>query len=258
VALFFYPYICFMVNIQQVFNIVKDIVNKENNGFITPSVFNSFAHLAQSKIHSSIFSTLKDSKKLMRSGINPSRSSALDKKALEDMAYYAESDTLTKDAITGTFKKPLYLSRIISITTDGSTLMDVSTKSNIEILYDEEKIERLLKSSISKPTDAMPVALVSDRIEVYPTTVNKIKIRYYRVPSSRDENNVRTVGVPVYSASSAEVFNATASRHFDLPEHYLTDVVMEICAMAGVHMRDASAINYGGATLDKVKQERTA
>ena len=245
-----------MVNIQQVFNIVKDVINKENNGFITPATFNNLAVLAQANIYNGIFNTIKDSKRLMRGGMNPSRTSALDKKALEDMSYYAVTATISKDTTTGTFKKPDYLSRVISITTDGSTLMDVSTKNNIEILYDEEKIERMLKSSISKPTDSNPVALVSDTIEVYPTSINKIKMRYYRMPASRSALNVRTAGVPLYHESSTEVYQEANSRHFDLPEHYLSDIVTEICAMAGVHLRDNTAIEYGKTETDSFKQER--
>jgi hypothetical protein len=256
-ALFFCPYICFMVNIQQVYNTVKDVINKENNGFINLATFNSFAVLAQMNIYNRIFNGSKDAKRLMRAGLNPSRDKSLEKRFLEDMSYYATSATISKEASSGQFLKPNNISKIISITTDGSVLMDMSTRQNIEVCYDEEKIERMLRSNISRPTDNTPVALVSNKIEVYPTSINRIKVRFYSTPSSRNSSNVRTVGVPLYSASSSiEAFDSSTSRHFDLPDHYLEEVVYEICNMAGVNLRDDSAATYGAQSSERAKSEK--
>jgi hypothetical protein len=247
-----------MVNIQQVYNTVKDLVNKENNGFINLSTFNSFCVLAQMNIYNRIFDSPKDAKRLMRAGLNASRDKSLEKRMLEDMSYYAASATITKEASSGHFLKPDYFSKMISITNDGSILMDVSTKKNIEICYDEEKIERMLRSDISRPTDSNPVALVSNKIEVYPTSINRIKIRYYRVPASRNASNVRVNLVPMYGMNSSEAFDSATSRHFDLPDHYMDDVIFEICSMCGVNMRDQMSEAYGSKGVDQSKQEKAS
>ena len=47
-----------MVSVLQVYNAVKDIANKEQKGFITPGVFNSFAPIAQMNIYNEMFSEL--------------------------------------------------------------------------------------------------------------------------------------------------------------------------------------------------------
>jgi len=246
-----------MVNIQQVYNTVKDVINKENNGFINLATFNSFAVLAQMNIYNRIFNGSKDAKRLMRAGLNPSRDKSLEKRFLEDMSYYATSATISKETSSGQFLKPNNISKIISITTDGSVLMDMSTRQNIEVCYDEEKIERMLRSNISKPTDNTPVALVSNKIEVYPTSINRIKVRFYRTPSSRNAENTRTTGVPLYSTlSPVEAFDSDWSRHFDLPDHYLEEVVYEICNMAGVNLRDDSAATYGAQSSERAKSEK--
>ena len=60
-----------MIDIGLVYATVKDVVNKDVNGFVTPNIFNRFAFVAQTNIYNKIFHDVKDSKKLMRSGINP-------------------------------------------------------------------------------------------------------------------------------------------------------------------------------------------
>ena len=115
----------------------------------------------------------------------------------------------------------------------------------------------MLRSNISRPTDNTPVALVSNKIEVYPTSINRIKVRFYRTPASRDANNARTTGTPMYSASTTiEAFDTSTSRHFDLPDHYLEDVVYEICSMAGVNLRDEAASTYGAQSSERAKSEK--
>ena len=53
-----------MVSVLQVYTALKDLANKEQKGFITPQVFNSFAALAQMNIYNEMFSELVDAKRL--------------------------------------------------------------------------------------------------------------------------------------------------------------------------------------------------
>jgi hypothetical protein len=39
--------------------------------------------------------------------------------------------------------------------------------------------------------------------------------------------------------------NLQLSRNFDLPEHYTTEVVAEICQLIGVSLRDNVLMQYG-------------
>ncbi len=48
----------------------------------------------------------------------------------------------------------------------------------------------------------------------------------------------------------------STSRHFDLPDHYLEEVVYEICNMAGVNLRDDSAATYGAQSSERAKSEK--
>lgn len=235
-------------NIGVVYNTLKDLANKDQQGFISVEEFNRFANIAQLNIFNSLFDELKDAKRLDRAGFNPMRDKSRLKRIEEDLAYFSTSTLLTR--VSGKFEKPDDLARIIGMTTRGSMLLDQSTKRPIEICYDEEKIERILLSTLSAPSDDFPVALVSDYIHVFPTTLNKIEIRYYKYPESRNGDGVRQSSTPTYSLTGA-------SYHFELPEHYTSDLVYEIGKMIGMNLRDADIVNYTGQELTTRKQAET-
>ena len=230
-----------------VYDTLKDLANKDQQGFISASEFNGFANIAQLNIFNGLFDELKDAKRLTRAGFNPMRDKSRIKRVEEDLAYFSKSDTITK--ASGKFAKPADLARIIGVTTAGSIMLNQSTKKPIELCYDEEKIERILISNLSAPTDEFPVALVSEFIHVFPTTVNKIQIRYYKYPEST-VSGVRNSSIPTYSL--------TGTRYdFELPEHYTSDLVYEIGKMIGLNLRDLDIVNYTGQEMVARKQAET-
>lgn len=244
---FSFLYICFMAktfgaSVSTVYTTLKDLVNKDQQGFITPAVFNSFAQVAQVKIFNSFFDNLKDARRTTKAGLDPGRDKARAKRIEEDLASFSKKVTITK--ASGVFNVATAsgggdLARIISISTAGSILLDQSTKKPIEICYDEEKIERVLISNLSSPTEDFPVALVSDDIYVFPTSINKIEVRYYKYPEGRvTTTGARTSSLPTYSTTAASQID------FELPEHYVSDLVIEIAKMAGLNLRDSDVVSY--------------
>lgn len=248
---FSFSYICFMAqgaDITVVYNTLKDLANKDQQGFISPTEFNRFANIAQLNIFNGLFDELKDANRLSKAGFNPTRDKSRIKRVEEDLAYFSKSTTVTK--ASSKFAKPDDLARIISVTTAGSILLDQSTRKPIELCYDEEKIERILISNLSAPTEDFPVALVSDFIHVFPTSINKIDLRYYKYPESTTTAGVRNSSTPTYVASGT-------SNNFELPEHYTSDLVYEIGKMIGLNLRDADIVNYTGQEMTTRKQAET-
>ena len=236
-----------------VYEAVRDLANKDQQGFVTDDEFNSFARLAQLNIFNGLFDELKDSKRLSRSGFNPNRDKDRRKRILEDLSAFSTSATITK--ASGVFNmtadnSSVDMSRIISISTAGSILLDQSTTKPIEICYDEEKIERILISTISAPTEEFPVALISDDIHVFPTSINKIKVRYYRYPMGRSSTGATSDSAVTYT-------NGGTSIDFELPEHYTSDLIYEIARMIGVNLRDNDVISYTSQEMASKKQSET-
>ena len=99
----------------------------------------------------------------------------------------------------------------------------------VEMCYDEEKIERILGSTLNAPSETFPVALVTGDIEVFPESIRKVKIRYYKIPQSftTATTPVRSADPPTYAAvTSTDFYDASESRDFELPEHYTMDLVL--------------------------------
>lgn len=219
-----------------------------------------------------MFNDIKNSKKLSRSGIMGSRDKARIKQIEEDLSFFSKSATLSKVnnstlASHLKFEKPSDLSRLISITTDGSILLDQSTKKMVDICYDEEKLERILLSSVSKPKDDAPLALISEYIEVFPTTINKIKVRYYKTPAGRSPiNGARVTSQPTFNTTASgtdewyedgntDVSNNNNHIDFELPETYTNDLVLEICRMIGINLRDAQLDAYTSTEMSNQNVE---
>ena len=236
-------------SISLVHDTLLDLANKDQQGFVSDAEFNNFAQVAQINIYNGLFDELKDAKRLSRAGFNPNRDKSRIKRIQEDLASFSKKQTVSKSS--GVFDKPTDLSRIISISTAGSILLDQSTKKAIEICYDEEKIERILISTLSAPTDDFPIALVSDDIHVFPTSVTKIEVRYYKIPQGRaTDTGERTTTQPTFSASSADT-------DFELPEHYTADLIYEIAKMIGIKLRDADVVAYANSEVTSRKQAET-
>ena len=154
-----------MVSVLQVYNALKDLTNKEQKGFITPQVFNSFAALAQMNIYNELFTELVGAKKLGRQSFDPGRDKSVRKQRLEDLAFFIRRKTLFNSG--SLFAKPTNLSKIISLTVDSDLSEDqggfVEDRVTCELVYDPEKMDRIVGSNLSAPTSNFPVALVSTK-----------------------------------------------------------------------------------------------
>lgn len=245
-----------MISVIQVYNTVRDIANKDQKGFITPEMFNSLLPAVQSNIFTKIMQYAISSQALKRSGADLGGEDSVYLHAKNYLSEYITSAELEEDNSTSfygdsaIFLKPKNINRIISVFTDGGI--------NVDLIYNNEKISRIINSNLSQPTDDFPVALISEKIEVFPD-ITDVNINYYRNPSSRyevkDKNNdagdVDYNRQPFYSATAFSggiaIPNPSNSRGFDLPYEFYGEVVSEICKMIGVSLRDTFLTQYGAA-----------
>lgn len=238
-----------MASVNQVYNTLKDLANKDQRGFVTPTVFNNFAPVAQAKIFNDLFQQLNVAKNMKLRGLDVQRHLSKLKQIEEDLSTFSKTDTVSQS--NGTFAKPDDLAKIISIRTSGAYVFGTSTSTSIDVMYDEEKLEYILQSDLSKPSDTSPVALLSNVIEVFPTTVKRIKIRYYKQPEGINASTgARTASLPKFGYDQSlpggkEIYLAANSVDFELPDHYIPQLVIEMGRMVGINLRDEAVIAYG-------------
>lgn len=239
-----------MASVFEVYSILKDLANKDARGMVTPAQFNSFAGHAQIKIYNSIFSEFEQNKKLSLRQATAGRDKNRIKQLQEDLSVFSKSATLTTDSTNvGSFDKPDDIGRIISMSTYGDWFLDQTTTEAIQLIYDEEKLDMILRSDLSVPTEDNPVALISSKIMVFPTSVRKVKLRYYKTPEGLNPLTDASVALQPkfgYNVSSTgqEVYDVTDSVDFELPNHYVPELVIEISKMIGINLRDSEVYSY--------------
>jgi hypothetical protein len=238
-----------MASVNTVYTALKNLANKDQRGFITPAVFNSFAGVAQLNVYNSLFDKFALGNAARTRQLSGERETAPLKQIREDLARFAKESTISQTSSTDqTFAKPADLGRIISAKTFGTFVLSQTTSIPIDLIYDEAKIEYILRSTLSVPTETRPVALVSDVLEVYPTSIKKIKLRYYKLPQSLMPSTLtRNPSSPTFDyvvINGVEVYNPGASRDFELPDQYVPELVIEIAKMIGVNLRDSEVYAY--------------
>lgn len=243
-----------MASVNRVYSTLKGIVNKDQKGFVTPAIFNEFASVAQMNIYNRLFDEERNALRFRRAGLDAGRDFSKDKQVKEDLSVFVKKANLTKSGLV--FTKPSDLGRIISMRTAANYVFDSYSGNQISILYNQDDIDRVLSSDLSKPSSDNPVALVSDDIEIFPTTVSTISMRYYKLPQGLNTTTgAKSPDQPKFGYSTAiagvELYSAGSSVDFELPEHYFVDLVVEIAQLIGINLRDADVVNYASAKVAK-------
>ena len=250
-----------MVSVLQVYDALRDLMNKEQKGFISPAVFNSLASIAQMNVYNEIFSELVNSKRLSKQNFDPGGDVSQRKQKREDLSYFVrrlvvaisefDEDVLLTSALNpDVFDKPDDLSKIIAISAVISVDGALTDVNPCEIVYRPSDLDRLLLSNISAPTDMFPVAYVSDTtIEVFPEdATGQLEITYYAKPGSYKIDGTRSDAQPFYDVRYVQEFDINVTgdgcRNFMLPPHYVSEVVMEMAKMLGVRLRDPSVVQF--------------
>lgn len=240
-------------SVNVVYNTLKDLVNKDQQGFVTVDEFNRFAQVAQLRIFNRLFDTLKSGSRLARASFALGRDKSKYKQVTEDLAVFAKSADVPVDS--GVFPKPSDLARLISLSKTGA-----APRTPIELCYDDDKIERILGSVLNAPSDSFPVALISGDVEVFPNTITNVRFRYYKIPQSFTTAGVRSSSPPTYGVAvfgDTDVYNADNSFDFELPEHYTMELVTEIAALIGVNLRDKDVVDYATSEKTTKKSEHS-
>ena len=250
----FFFYICCMASTIVVYNALKDLVNKEQKGFINASVFNSLADIAQRTIFNEMMTELVEGKKLARNSVDVGNRLSYRERKIEDLSPFIILDEEVSGGSDNTYPKPTNLFKIISIRNGAATPSNADPNINdvvgeYELLYDVSILDSVRNSRISGPTRNFPVALIADKIYVYPVDTDQILISYYRQPGSY-YNGLPSNFAPLYVNSvinGIEFADPINTRDFMLPDHYVPEIVSVMAEMVGVHLRDGDVLQYSQA-----------
>ena len=225
-----------MVNINNVYQTVLTIINKENRGYLTPDEFNRLANLAQLEIFESYFYKavqVAQADITADDGANPMMVNAEKISVFHATApITSTSNVFAYPGVPASDTDPREFYRLETVTVNGIIADQVSHKD----------IRYINLSPLTAPVATQPVfTRDAGGVTVYPNTVREIEIDYLRRPTAPNWgfaiNTMLNDGMPVYDSA--------ASTDFELHPSDEQDLTYKILSLAGVVIRDAEVQGVG-------------
>ena len=229
-----------MVNINNVYQKVLALANKEQRGYITPQEFNLFADHAQMEMFEQYFYDLNQ---LSRINSNSKEYSDIVDNLNEKISFFEVINaTVTNSGTTLT-------------ASTGTEIYRVGTVMHVDVEIEEVQRNQLLyinKSPLTKPTDARPIYVRENEntIRIYPASITAATFDYIKRPITPNWMYVVVNDKPLY--------NPTGSVDFELHASEETELVYRILALAGIAVEKPQltqvAAGLQGAQIQQEKQ----
>jgi len=239
-----------MVNIDNVYQKVLSLANKEQRGYITPQEFNLFANQAQLEIFEQYF---YDINQFGRAPGNENEYGDIINLLNEKISIFKFNDTPL--ARVGTiWLRPTVVNRAMyrlgTVWHTPTTLL--ADRVEVQEINSNELMD-ILNSPLVTPTPEKPVYVEDEAgLTIYPltlTTANTIRCSWAAFPT------VPRWGYVVISEKA--MFDPTTTTNFELHPTEETELVYKILKYAGISM-DKEVISGAGQQMEttKVSQEK--
>ena len=226
-----------MVNIDDVYQKVLVIANKEQRGYITPQEFNLLANQAQMDIFEQYFYDINQFNRIPGNHTE-----------------YSDMLTLLEEK-TSIFKSQVRLNY-------NGTIFQNPQQQNLyrlgTVLYRGTELQRvdyaellqISKSPLTKPTESYPVFYErADGLVVKPKTITENVICTYIKKPAKAEWGYSVVG-------ETALYDATKGQDFELHISEENNLVLKILALAGVILQDPGVYQIATAEDQKSIQQQ--
>ena len=236
-----------MVNINNVYQTVLVITNKDNRGYITPDEFNRLAEQAQNEIFASYFA--KQASYELNAFVDSDFSDPTTYLAEKINVFYKSGDLTLSN---GVFTYPSDLYRVGVISVDNKVADRAS----------HEEIKYINLSPLTYPVATQPVYTLGDTgVTVYPDTVTTgVKADYLKKPIRPKWGYVLQGTVPYYDPTvfdpAVDSYDTPAkSFNFELHDSEFNELVVTILSYAGVVIKQPDVTQF--ATSKEVQFQQT-
>jgi hypothetical protein len=225
--------------INEVRNTVMFVLNKDNNGYITPAAYNSYSRQAQIEIFEQVFFDYNNAMVRMNNRMSGSGYGDIPKHLRETIDQFNVSNEVLAYNVS-VFDLPSSTSSPATNDWFHLTSINYNYTADIEKIA-ENKIIGLNNSLLTAPTTDFPVyTQEGDTITVYPTTiVSNVICSYVRYPvDPKWTYTALSAGEPLFDQGASDY------QDFELPKRYMPDLVIKILEYAGVSIREAEVVQY--------------
>jgi hypothetical protein len=227
-----------MISINQTRNVVMRLLNKTNNGYISPDEFNDFANLAQMDIFENLFYQYANWLNKENKRMSNSEYANIPKNIREQIDVFA------------TYTTPLNFTYNLGTNLWSYTGTDLYRAENLSLVNAQGKktdIEELRKSEVNRvqnsnyisPSFTYPAyERVGDSFRIFPTltTGYSAELFFIRRPKTPKWTYVNVQGNPVFNAG------ATDLQNIELHPSNFVSLITKIMGYCGVSIREEQIV----------------
>ncbi len=227
--------------IDQVYKTLQTIVNKEQDGYVSPEEFNDLSKQVQDNIFRSYFEDHNRDKNKENRGLTNESYGNLVHNQEERINQFSVTTTIAQAGGVYPLPSDLYFIEDYGIITSTNKVVDKLVKSKVGYL----------NNSISGPTDTYPVyERMPSNVTIYPNTITgDITIRYVRQPLDPKWTYTEVAGDPLYNPSALD------HQDFELHPSEFPNIVLEMLTYFGINLREGEVIQVAEQLKNTLMQK---
>lgn len=222
--------------IDTIYKTLLTIINKETQGYLTPTEFNLIANTVQQEIFREYFEDLNRDKNKQNRGLTNDGYANLAFNERQRIEKFAAITTVIGTGGVFSLPEDLYFIEENGILANGAVVDEVE-RSQVGYLMQTEAC----------PTEQFPVyEKYSDSINITPDTLTEITLRYLRCPK-----------VPNWTyfelPNNEPVFNPAnpSFQDFELHKSEFANIVVRMLTYFGINLREADVVQIAETLKDK-------
>lgn len=224
--------------IDLAFKTVQAIINKENNGYVSPTEFNTFANLIQYQIFRNYFEDENRDKNRKNKGLTNKGYGNLDFNQRQMITQFADEADLGKNIGVGGFVLP---ENLYFIEDDGV----LSDKMRVIEEVEKSKVGYFVNSSANDATYPT-YTRTGNVLRVSPASITNIKVNYLRKPKMPMWTFEMVGGKELYDPSSPSF------QDFELHESEFPNIVLGILEYFSINLREAEIVKIADSIKSKI------
>ena len=241
------------VSINNVYQKVLAIANKEQRGYITPQEFNLFANQAQMEIFEQYFYDLNQFSRILGNDTNYADMVTLLNEKIDHFEKYRVAVDMSNGSGVAILPDYYRMGKVFYYDTDNKYV-------EIEKI-NQNKIHHIQNSPLMKPNETRPVYVrfsgVGDnesnrerRIQIYPVTItSRVQCNYIAKPT--------TVNWQYNVINNSALYTPTGTVDFELHESEEQTLVNKILQLAGVSIKDYNLAKVASEQeVKEIQQEK--
>lgn len=229
--------------IDLIYNTLLTIINKENQGYVSPTEFNVLSHQVQMEIFRGYFEDENMDKNKENRGLVNNGYSNLSFNQRQRIEQFADIATITGTSGQFTLPTDLYFIEEHGVESTASA----SSYNTVIAEVERNQYNYLVRSSAT-PTELYPIyEKYGSSIRVFPTTITGVSVRYIRTPKVPNWTYVTlSTGDEMYNPAD------TAFQDFELHESEFSNIVIRLLSYFGLNLREAEVIQIAETLKDKM------